>query len=113
MVQHFGFLVHINGKIGFISRQIHLFSLFEVPFILKLPGLAHLYLGVLTLWQVPRDDLLCLLPFVCTHIHLKSLNVFISINVVLLGLVVLAHFCVMARNFLVVRPCLVDRLVLD
>ena len=58
------------------------------------------------------DELVCFLPFVCTHIHLKGLYIFASLHKEGFCLVVLANLSEMASDLNLVGTYLISRLVL-
>ena len=105
LVVHLCFFVHINSQVWLVSSKIHLLCIFEVSFALEFARFLNLNHGVLTFRQVPSDDLVGLVPFVCANIHLESLYEFTSVDEVLLGEVQLSHFSIMSCNLLEVGPC--------
>ena len=106
-------LVHVDGKVGLVCREIHSLCILEETLTLEFAGLLDIEHGVLGLWQVARDDLVGLVPFVRPHIHLKGLNKFSCIDEVLFGKVKLTDFSVVSSNLLVVRSADLRWLVSD
>ena len=113
VVKHLRLLIHVDGKIGFSSREVHLFGLLVMTLSLKLLGFLNLNRAILALRQVVDDKLVSLFPLVGAYVHLKSLNVLTSLYEEVLSLLILANLGIMASNLYLVRTDLVSGLVLD
>jgi hypothetical protein len=48
LVIHFGFFIHIDGKIRLVGCDVHFFGIFEVAFTLKFSSFLNLDQGVFT-----------------------------------------------------------------
>jgi hypothetical protein len=112
LVVHLGLLVHVDGKIRFISSQIHLFSFLVMGFLLEFSSFVNLDFGVLTLGEISGNDKLSLIPFVGSNIHLECLNILSCVDEILLSEVKLTNFSVVLGNLSVVRSCNFGLLVL-
>ena len=113
LVIHLGLLVHVDGEIGLISRQVHPFGLLVVTFTFELSGFGYLDDGVLRLRQVASNNLVGLIPLVGTDIHFKSFNEFLGLNEIFLGKVHLSNFGVVTSDLLEVGSGNLGLLVRD
>ena len=103
--------VDIDGKIWFVSSKEHSLSILIVSFILEFFGFLDVKKSILLLRKVSGNDLVGLVPLVCSHIHLKRFDELAGINIVLLSEIELSNFGVVLRDLLVVWSSDFSRLV--
>jgi len=79
------FLIHIDREVRLVGSQIHFLGIFEDVFRLELAGLLDVEHSVLGFGEVTGNHLVGLVPFVGADVHLESVHVLASLDVVFLS----------------------------
>jgi len=86
-----GFSVDIDGEIWLVGSEIHSLSIFVVALSFKFSCLLDVEEGVFRFWKISGNNLIGLIPFVGSNIHLEGLDKLTSIYVVFLGEIELSN----------------------
>mmetsp|Transcript_68183 Transcript_68183/g.142092 ORF Transcript_68183/g.142092 Transcript_68183/m.142092 type:complete len:539 (-) Transcript_68183:434-2050(-) len=81
-------LVHVDGEVGLLDHEVQLLGLLQLPRTLQPLRLRHVYLRHLLGGHVSDGNLVCLVPLVCSRVHLDSLLAGGGLDVVPLRLLV-------------------------
>jgi len=111
MIVLFGFSINVNSKTWLIGGKIHSFCIFVISFIFKFSSFLYIQHSVLRFRKISWNNLISLVPFISSDIHLKCFNKFSSINIIFFSKIKLSHFRVMLSYLFIIGSWNFRRLI--